>query len=160
MRPVGIFDFTNQSDLDLLARSWSTIAAIISTSAMGNLGAGYPDGAYRPTQKRKYRTGNAIGSIVSLSSYPVDTSDVGRLSELQEGTLISVSDTVEMTNGHITKIGRMRRNSLGVIMPLGELFILHDERLPAVPMLSSGHTVRQTVSKNSTLNTTWSSYVR
>ncbi|KAL8790956.1 MAG: hypothetical protein Q9195_006101 [Heterodermia aff. obscurata] len=94
--------------------------------------ADYADAAYRPSQKYTYCTGNDVDCDVNLSSYHVEASDVGRRSELQEGTLISVGDTVEMTNGHIIKIGRMCRNNLGAMMLLGELFILHDDRLPVV----------------------------
>lgn len=38
-----------------------------------------------------------------------------------------------MTNGYIVKITKMWRNNLGVMMILGELFLLHDVRLQAVP---------------------------
>ena len=104
---------------------------------MGNRGADRNDESYRPTKNITYGTGKTIGfssnfGLGDIHNYRVDPDDVGRRSELQPGTLISVGDTVEMTNGDIIKIGRIWRNNLGVIMLLGELFVPHDDRLKAV----------------------------
>ena len=104
---------------------------------MGNRGADRDD-SYRPNNNTAYRTGKAINfssnfGLDDFPKYSVGPGDVGRRSELQHGTLISVGDTVEMTNGDIIKIGRIWRNNLGVMMLLGELFVSHDDRLPAVP---------------------------
>ena len=108
---------------------------------MGNRGTGYADNSYRPTTRSTYRTGQAIDSssnfgladsYADIPCHSVEPSDIGRRSELQCGTLISVGDTVEITNDHIIKISRMWRDTSGVIMLFGELFIPHDERLPPV----------------------------
>ena len=109
---------------------------------MDNSGAYCADDSYRPTNTSTYCNGKAISSLsnfgladcyVDLPCYRVEQSDVGRRSELQYSTLISVGDTVEMTNGHIIKIQRMWRDNLGVVMLFGELFMPHDDRLPALP---------------------------
>ena len=106
---------------------------------MGHRGAYCADNSYRPTNTSTHRTGEAIASssnfglansYVDLPCHRVEPSDVGRRSELQYGALISVGDTVEMTNGHMIKVRRMWRDNLGVVMLLGELFVPHDERLP------------------------------